>query len=157
MGITDTERVLQIVGDLDRLLVGVRDPVLKQIGIGREHWQVLRLLADGEGHAMGEISDAMGLAGATATRVVDALAQKMQVYRRSDPLDRRRVLIFLAEPGRATLNQVDEVMLQRTDQLLVDFDPADRNELLRLLGQLVAVAATPASRPSPVAVKREAL
>lgn len=137
MEITGTERVLQILGNMERLVVGIRDPALRQAGIGREHWQVLRLLADGEGHAMGEISQALGLPGATATRVVDSLAQRMQIHRRSDPFDRRRVLIYLAEPGRETLELLDKAILEQAEALLAGFDPAEREELLRLLDRVV--------------------
>lgn len=142
MGITDTERVLQIVGDLDRLLVGVRDPVLRRIGIGREQWHVLRLLADGQGHAMGEIADIVGLTGATATRIVDSLAQKMQVYRRSDPLDRRRMLIYIAEPGQELLSKTDEAVVEQAAALLTDFEPDERDDLIRLLERLISTTAT---------------
>lgn len=138
MRITETQRVLQIVGDLDRLVVGVRDPALRQVGIGREPWQVLRQLADGKGHAMGEISEAMGLAGATATRVVDALVQKMLVYRRNDPVDRRRVLIHLAEPGQELLKQVDEAILEHAESLLAEFELEERVVLTTLLERLTA-------------------
>jgi DNA-binding MarR family transcriptional regulator len=137
MRITENDRVLQIVGDLERVVVELRDPALRRVGIGREHWQVLRLLADGEGHAMGELSEAMNLPGATATRVVDSLAQRMQIHRRSDPLDRRRVLIYLAEPGHETLEQVGKAILEQTEALLAGFDPAEREEFLRLLDLLV--------------------
>lgn len=141
MRITDAERVLQILGDLERVLVGVRDPVLRRIGVGREQWQVMRLLSDGQGHAMGEISEVLGLAGATATRVVDSLAQKMQVYRRSDPLDRRRVLIYLAEPGQETLHRIDEAMVEHAGLLFADLGPAEHTDLMRLLERLISAAA----------------
>lgn len=137
MRIIDTQRVLQIVGDLDQLVVGLRDPVLRHIGLNREQWHVLRLLADGQGHRMGEISDTLGLAGATATRVVDSLAQKMLVYRRSDPLDRRRVLIYLGEPGHEILERVGQAFLEHTSSLLAAFEPAERAEFVELLGRLV--------------------
>lgn len=145
MGITDAERVLKIVGDLDRLLVGMVDPVLRDVGLTREHWQVLRLLAeDGHGHPMGEISAGVRMAGATATRTVDVLAQRMLVYRRNDPLDRRRVLIYLAEPGRQILDRVNVGMLDRVGRLLHDFEAEERVKLLQLLERL-----TTARPPTP--------
>ncbi|NDL59689.1 MarR family winged helix-turn-helix transcriptional regulator [Phytoactinopolyspora mesophila] len=142
MRITETQRVLQIVGDLDRLVVGVRDPALKRVGLSREPWQVLRLLADGNGHAMGEISEVLGLAGATATRVVDSLVQKMLVYRRNDPFDRRRVLIHVAEPGLELLKQVDEAMLEKTESMLAAFEPKERAALVQLLERLTSTSST---------------
>ncbi|WP_158542841.1 MarR family winged helix-turn-helix transcriptional regulator [Phytoactinopolyspora halophila] len=129
---------------MDRLLIEVRDPALDEAGIGREQWQILRMLADGEGHAMGEVSDMFGLPGATATRLVDSLAQRMLVYRRHDELDRRRVLIYLAEPGRTMLDHVQSSMLGRADALLAGIDPGERAELVRLLGRAVSTSDQPA-------------
>lgn len=142
MRITDAKRVVQIVGDLDRLLIGVRDPVLRDVDLTREHWQVLRLLADGQGHPMGEISAGLGLAGSTATRIVDALAQRMLAYRRSDPLDRRRVLIYLGEPGRQLLDKVDAAILEQASTLFDGFEPQERAELVRLLERLTTARVT---------------
>jgi DNA-binding MarR family transcriptional regulator len=136
MRTTDAKRVLQIVGDLDRLLIGVRDPILRDVDLTREHWQVLRLLADGQGHPMGEISAGLGLAGSTTTRIVDALAQRMLAYRRNDPLDRRRVLIYFGEPGRQVLDHVDAAILEQVGTLLDGFEPQERAELVRLLERL---------------------
>ncbi len=136
MGTIDTGRVPQILGDLDRLLVRVRDPILRDVDLGWEHWQVLRLLADGKGHPMGEISVALRLAGATTTRIVDALAQRMLAYRRSDPLDRRRVLIYLADPGRRILDKVDAAILEETRTLLDRLEPQERSDLVLLLERL---------------------
>jgi DNA-binding MarR family transcriptional regulator len=136
MGTIDTGRVPQIVGDLDRLLVGVRDPILRDVDLTWEHWQVLRLLADGKGHPMGEISAGLRLAGATATRIVDALAQRMLAYRRSDPLDRRRVLIYLGDPGRQILDKVDAAILEQARTLLDRLEPQERSDLVLLLERL---------------------
>lgn len=139
MRITDANLVLQIIGDLDRLLIGVRDPVLREVDLTREHWQVLRLLTDGQGHPMGEISAGLGLAGSTATRIVDALAQRMLAFRRNDPLDRRRVLIYLGEPGRQVIDKVDAAILEHASTLLDGFEPQERAELVRLLERLTSI------------------
>lgn len=143
MPTTDAKQVLRIVGDLDRLLVEVRDPVLRDAELSREHWQVLRLLADGQGHPMGEISAGLGFAGATTTRIVDALAQRTLAYRRQDPLDRRRVLIYLGEPGRQVLEQVDAAILEQAGTLLDAFEPSERAELVRLLERLTTATVRP--------------
>lgn len=137
MTTTDANRVLRILGDLDRFLVEVLDPILKDLGMGREHWQVLRLLEDGEGHAMGELSQALGLPAATATRVADTLAANMLVYRRSDSLDRRRVLVYLAGPGREALSRIQRALTDYTSPRLARFDADERHDLLHLLERLL--------------------
>lgn len=142
MRTTDPDRILRIVGDLDRLLIGVLDPVLKANGLSREPWQVLRLLADGQGHRMGQICEAVGLSGATATRVVDALAEKMLVYRRSDPLDRRRVLVYLSDPGHEALERIEEAFRESAEPVLDGLGRHQRRNFVELLEQLVTATAT---------------
>lgn len=141
MGITDIDRMLHVVGGLDRFLVRVRDPALRRVGLGRDQWQVLRLLADGQGHAMGEIAGIIGLTGATATRVVDSLVQDTQAYRRSDPVDRRRTLIYLAEPGQELLGQTEQAMAEQIRTLLTGLEPDERADLVGLLERLTSGAA----------------
>lgn len=139
MTTTDSHRVLRILGDLDRFLVSVLDPILKDLGIGREHWQVLRLLEDGQGRPMGEIRQALGLPGATATRVVDLLVANMLVYRRSDPLDRRRVLVHLSEPGAESLRRIEEGLRGHVVSLSDVVDVDERRLALSLLEKLAGV------------------
>lgn len=143
MTTTDPEQILRIVGDIDRFLIGVLDPILKEGGLGREHWQVLRLLADGRGHPMGQISETIGLPGATATRIVDSLTEKMLVYRRSDPLDRRRVLVYLSEPGQAALKRIQQAFREHAAPTFAGLDRVQRRNFVELLERLVTVTGTP--------------
>lgn len=63
--------------------------------ITRDQWRVLLMLQDGDGHAMSDVADRIGVPAATATRMVDGLVANTLVYRRTDPLDRRKVLVHL--------------------------------------------------------------
>ena len=89
---------------------------------------------------MGEISESLGLRGGTATRVVDFLTANMLVYRRSDPIDRRRVLVHLAEPGRDRLRRLEEALRGYTAPILASFDRSERQHLVELLERLVGSA-----------------
>lgn len=155
MTTTDSHHILRLLGTLDRFLVVALDPILKQIGIGREHWQVLRLLEDRQGHPMGEVRDALGLPGATTTRVVDLLVTNMLVYRRSDPLDRRRVLVHLAEPGAQHLRRIEASLSEHIGPVLLDFDAQGREALLFMLERLAGVAAETPSHAIVENVPRE--
>jgi len=65
-----------------------------------EQWRVLALLADGRGHPMTELADFALLPAPTATKLADRMVADNLVYRRADPTDRRRVLVYLTERGR---------------------------------------------------------
>jgi DNA-binding MarR family transcriptional regulator len=66
-----------------------------------EEWQVLSLLADGRGHSMSDIAEFALTPAPTMTKLIDQMVANNLVYRRVDPADRRRVLVFLAARGRA--------------------------------------------------------
>src|SRR5438445_13475631 len=65
-----------------------------------EQWRVLALLADGRGHPMTELAEFALLPAPTATKLADRMVADTLVYRRADPADRRRVLVYLTERGR---------------------------------------------------------
>ncbi|ACY21194.1 regulatory protein MarR [Gordonia bronchialis DSM 43247] len=83
-------------------------PVLDDCGVTGEQWRVLEVLAAGEGLPMTDLSRLAVLPPASATRAVDRLISLALVYRRADPLDRRRVMVFLSPHGAQTTATVGE-------------------------------------------------
>jgi DNA-binding MarR family transcriptional regulator len=78
----------------------IEDAVRPPHGPGLDAWRVLDLLADDEGHPMSEIAAHAMVPAPTLTKIVDRLVDRGFVYRRPDGVDRRRVLVQLAERGR---------------------------------------------------------
>ncbi|MGW4652375.1 MarR family winged helix-turn-helix transcriptional regulator [Kitasatospora sp. NPDC004289] len=72
-----------------------------------DQWRVLRALADGEGHPMGELAQALLIPQASLSRLVDALADTGLVYRRQGDHDRRRITAHLSRQGRTRLARLD--------------------------------------------------
>jgi DNA-binding MarR family transcriptional regulator len=89
-----------------------------------EEWRVLSMLADRAGHSMSEIAEYALLPAPTATKLIDRMVSTNLVYRRIDPTDRRRVLVFLSPRGRAAHRRlravVDETIGGLDDQPLRD-------------------------------------
>lgn len=83
---------------------------LAEDGCTLDQWRVLRGLGDGEGHAMGELSDALLIAPASLTRVVDGLVDAALAYRRQASADRRRISVHLSRQGRARLDRLEAVV-----------------------------------------------
>lgn len=79
----------------------LEDTVRPPHGPGLDAWRVLDLLADGGGHPMSEIAAHAMVPAPTLTKIVDRLVERGLVYRRPDDEDRRRVLVILADRGRA--------------------------------------------------------
>jgi DNA-binding MarR family transcriptional regulator len=73
---------------------------LAEEGCTVEQWRVLSAVAGGRGRPMTEIAEYAMLPAPSLTKLVDRMVADNLVYRRADPGDRRRVLLYLAERGR---------------------------------------------------------
>lgn len=95
-------------------------------------WRVLRVLADGNGHFMTELSELSFLPPGSLTRLIDHLVEENLVYRRGDDVDRRRIRVHLSARGRRLHDRVDE----EVQQIVADLPVSP--ELLEQLGLLIA-------------------
>ena len=57
--------------------------------------------AASNGRSMGELAHAALLNHPTLTKTIDRMISQALVYRRVDPVDRRKILIFISDDGRA--------------------------------------------------------
>ncbi|MET8358527.1 MarR family winged helix-turn-helix transcriptional regulator [Micromonospora sp. NPDC005171] len=92
----------------ERLLSRRLGAVLADDAISIEAWRVLCLLADGEGHPMSEVSTEASLPPGTLTKLVDQLVDRNLVFRRIDPIDRRRIRAYLTARGRREHARLEE-------------------------------------------------
>jgi DNA-binding MarR family transcriptional regulator len=126
----------------ERLLTGRMSALLATEHCTLEEWRVLKILSDGDGHIMTEIADFAMLPAPTLTKLMDRMVSEGLVYRRADDRDRRRVLAYLGEHGRA--------LHERTAALLAAAEAeinallGDTGELSQWLIRLADVLAVPA-------------
>lgn len=104
-------------------------------GPGLDQWRILDLLADGVGHPMSEVAAHAMVPAPTLTKIVDRLVDQGLVYRRPDEADRRRVLVLLAERGRALHARVAPAVAA-VERELVDALGPDAPVVLRALSRL---------------------
>ncbi|GAA3231247.1 hypothetical protein GCM10017691_25010 [Pseudonocardia petroleophila] len=143
-GVTATGRDSARRTPLDRLLGRAEYRVARRVeaaaaseGLTVDHWRVLDLLADGEGHTMTGIASSVGVPGPTLTKIVDRLVDTARVYRLADARDRRRVLVFLSDDGRAVHTRLSPAVHDVEADLLGVLGP-DAPVLLDLLDRLAA-------------------
>jgi DNA-binding MarR family transcriptional regulator len=79
------------------------------------------------------IGDYTGMDRSSLTRMVDDLEKKGMVFRKSDPGDRRKVLVSLTDKGLECYNNFNEIV----DELLKLVDEKDVNEYLQSLETMV--------------------
>lgn len=97
------------------------------------------LLAVAEGcRTVSAVADRCGRHVSTASRLVDVLVQRDLVLREEDTEDRRAVRLTLTPAGEDAAARIRHVSLDLLTASLADLDPADVDELARLLDQLAA-------------------
>ncbi|MEV0969273.1 MarR family winged helix-turn-helix transcriptional regulator [Microtetraspora glauca] len=101
-----------------------------------EQWRILQALADGRGHSMGGLAEAALMPHPTLTKAVDRLVERAVVYRGHDPLDRRKVVVFLADRGRELLARLEAGIAEHRRAVLAAYGAARTERLMRELDHL---------------------
>ena len=133
---------------LERASRAVGDRLSRDIGLDgvtSDHWRVLRLLADGEGHTMGELAERLEMNPPTLTKLVDRMVGKSLVQRAADPEDSRRVLVYATDAGLALLEELQGKVDQHHAALQALLGDRNARQLERLLTTLIEAAERPAA------------
>jgi DNA-binding MarR family transcriptional regulator len=128
----------RMLGQVEREVSRLLESTLATDGLTVDQWRVLDLLSDGTGHTMSGIAAAIAVPGPTLTKIVDRLVDSAAVYRLVDSRDRRRVLAFISDNGRAVHERLaPEVSAAEAAALTVlgDDAPVLLTLLARLAGQ----------------------
>jgi len=127
----------------ERLLSGRMSALLENEHCTLEEWRVLTILSDGQGHIMTEVADFAMVPAPTLTKLMDRMVSEGLVYRRADDRDRRRVLAYLAERGRALHNRAAAALAAAEAELTARL--GDAGDLSRWLTRLADVLTAPAA------------
>lgn len=126
--------LLQLLTQAERLLQRRLSVILRAEDCSAEAWRVLTLLAAEGGRPMTEVAEGAFLPPGTLTKVVDHLVEQGLVYRRVDPLDRRRIRAYLSPRGRRLHDRIDGQVQESVGALALP--ESDREQLTALLGAL---------------------
>jgi DNA-binding MarR family transcriptional regulator len=135
---------------VERLLSGRMSALLENEHCTLEEWRVLKILSDGQGHITTEIAEFTMLPAPTLTKLMDRMVSAGLVYRRADDRDRRRVLAYLAEHGRALHERATALLAAGEAELAVRL--GDTGDLTRWLTRLADALATPLTAEYPASV-----
>ncbi|MFJ6379520.1 MarR family winged helix-turn-helix transcriptional regulator [Kitasatospora sp. NPDC092039] len=128
--------LVELVTLAQRRLSGGLAAALAEEGCTVDQWRLLRALADGRGHPMGELAQALLIPQASLSRLVDSLADSGWAYRRQDDQDRRRITAHLSRQGRARLTRLDALAAAHDAAVRRACGLADPAHLLRRLAAL---------------------
>lgn len=80
-----------------------------------------------------------GLEKSSLTRMVDDLEKKGIVYRKTDPDDRRKVLVSLTEKGLNYYNYLNKITAEMADEILKFVDEKDIEDFVQSLETMVRI------------------
>ncbi len=137
----------QILSQAERSVLRKLAELVDAHGSTVEQWRILTLLADGRGHPMKEIADFAFVPPPTLTRIIDKMIADNLVYRRVDPDDRRRVLVFSSARGRRLHARLQREVEHYEAELATSDNDLDLRTLAALLTQLVERTTSNAAPP----------
>lgn len=104
---------------------------LAQFGVTSAQAYTLLALPDEADVSMNELSETMGVANSTMTRMVDQLVRKELVYRRHDEKDRRVVRVGLTTQGQKVQQELARAQQEFLQEGLRDIPEHERSAILR--------------------------
>lgn len=132
-----TEHLAYLLAQANREINRQLEMRLSKEGVPVEQWRILKILSDGNGHSMGELADAVLLNHPTLTKMVDRMVSDALVYRVQDPKDRRKVLMFVSDRGKALSKRLNSLAVSQEEHIVESYGDKSTNELKRLLESLI--------------------
>ncbi|TXL73183.1 MarR family transcriptional regulator [Vineibacter terrae] len=132
-----TDHLAYLLAQANREINRQLDARLRSEGVPVEQWRILKVLSDGNGRSMGDLAEAALLNHPTLTKTIDRMVSDSLVYRISDPADRRKVLIFSSDRGKALSRRLNSLALSQEAHIVNSYGGKATMELKRLLETLI--------------------
>lgn len=122
--------------------------IVRRHGLRVPEWRVLACLHDQDGQMITRLAALALMEQSAMTRVIERMEERALVIRRSDRRDRRRVRVYLAPAGQATLKPLLTLAREQEAQVLSCLPPEQRAALKPMLASLLAaLPGNPLARP----------
>jgi DNA-binding MarR family transcriptional regulator len=132
-----SEHIAYLLAQANRQIQKQLDDEFSGEGVPVEQWRILSLLSEKNGRSMSDLTRVALLNHPTLTKMIDRMISDALVYRRADPKDGRRVLIFISEHGRAVNERLNRLATQHQAELVEGYGDRQTEALRRLLGDLI--------------------
>jgi DNA-binding MarR family transcriptional regulator len=135
--------VAQILDQLEPLIARQRRALARQgclRAISSTQLHVLFLLVNDGPLPMSQLAELLDVTMPNVTGIVERMVEKGYVERRSDPADRRLVMVAATDLGRATVEEIDLVRRRELGRLLEQLTPVQLQRALDTFSDLREVA-----------------
>lgn len=103
-------------------------------GLSQRQTAILRILVSSEGSRISDLAAMSNITPSAMTRVLERLEQRGLVERvRGAQTDGRAAMVRITTEGRKTRKLIDELMRQRTEQILGTIPERERDAVLKAL------------------------
>lgn len=119
---------------------------VRQRGVRVPEWRILACLADEDGQMVTQLAALALMEQSRLTKIVDQMADKKLVTRRSDQRDRRRVRVFLTAKGRKLALELIEEARAHEAGIIDQISPAQAAVLKGVLARIVELHGPEARR-----------
>jgi DNA-binding MarR family transcriptional regulator len=109
---------------------------LSEYGLTPIQVLVIEALRDKEGVSAGELGKKLVLDSATLSGVLERLAEKGWIVKKTDDVDRRSLRIYLGEPAKRLNKQMSEQRRKANDEIMKKLSTEEKVLLKRLLKDL---------------------
>lgn len=109
-------------------------PKIKKYGIGQGQWAFLtQLLFNYDGITQEELSKILSINKANTSRALKKLEEEGYIYRKEDPEDNRKKLVYVTAKARAFEEEFHSIFKELNQKLSKDFKNEERETVDRLL------------------------
>ena|SRR5690606_27882837 len=134
----DTTRSVPLMLIRARVAVMSRfQPLLAQCGLSEQQWRVIRTLAEADNLDAHEVAERACVLGPSLSRIIKTLQARRLVLRRTDPEDRRRVMLSLTPAGVDLIAQLTHQGSASYADFVREFGADRIDKLLDMLNDLV--------------------
>ena len=110
--------------------------ILALTGLTPRHGMVLMNLAEGGPTSQQALIEVLAVDPSVLVAILNDLERDGLAGRRRDPADRRRHIVTITDAGVAVLTRVEEALAAVERELFADLDPAEIDQLHRLLARV---------------------
>ena len=121
-----------------RALARLSDARLKGLGLAIGQLPVFVALKDGAQLSQKELARIAGVEQPSMAQLLARMERDGLIHREPDPADGRSSLISLSESATALLAPAREILFQGNREALAGFEPAEIDQLVSLLGRVIA-------------------
>lgn len=119
--------------------------LIGRFGVEPRHFAVLRAVHFAPDQSQQGIGDALGIPASTMVTLVDQLEEKCLIERRHQRADRRTRALHLTHDGERLLAEALDAAKMQEVRICAELEPAERDQLLELLGKVRASLGVAAS------------